>query len=234
MRLMFATALLALLSAAGAQAGEDRYGPREPAAAAPRPAQAWSGAALAWRGKAPAPTPPATPSTPPARPALVPGGLYQPGRAPAPPPAYVASGYGLAPAPVAAPAAPPPQSLYDRPSPLQTPPAALPTPPTAARVQGGPATGGAPARFYSVHRDFGPQPDPIPPPPPGDGLAFRPEGSLAGAVALTGVGDGVRKDDEDEGGMAGVGAADEVEDAERAAKREAERAAARRAAAVGK
>ncbi|MFZ5670121.1 MAG: hypothetical protein ACOY4K_11550 [Pseudomonadota bacterium] len=233
MRLILAIALLAL-GAAGAQAAEDRYGPRDPAAA-PTAGRPWSGTMLDWRGKSPAPTPPAATPPAPSRPALTPGGLYQPGRTPPPPPGFVASGYGLAPAPTPAAATPPPEprSLYDRPSPLRTPPAALPAPPAAAPVPGGPAAAGAPVRFYSLHREFGPAPDPIPAPPRGESLAFRPEASLAGAVALTGVGDGVRKDDEDDGGLGGVGVEDEAEEAARAAKREAERAAARRAAAGG-
>ncbi|MBI5941906.1 MAG: hypothetical protein HY859_15935 [Caulobacterales bacterium] len=109
----------------------------------------------------------------------------------------------------------------------------LTPPPSPTAVQGGLYASSGP-RFYSVHRPYGETPDPIPATPQGERLAYRPEASLAGEVALSGVGDGVRDPGaaSDEG-MTGVGAADAQEEAEREAKRDAERVAARRAAASG-
>lgn len=226
MRLALAIAILAA-SAVGAHAAEDRYGP-SPAAAPATVATAvapYAGAYLGWTGKmAPAAPQPAQASAP-VRPAQMPGGLY---RAPQAPMAPSPASYAPAPAGYAAPPAAP-QSLYSQPAP-QAVRDTLPPPPSATATQGAYYASSGP-RFYSVHRPYGEAPDPIPAPPPGDRMAYRPEASLAGAVALSGVGDGVRKDDADDGGMAGVGAEDEAEEAERAARREADRAAARRAAA---
>lgn len=223
-----ALALIALTaSAASAQAAEDRYGPSAAVTGGPMSdsSRAYAGPLLSWNGKVAAPTPPpATSLAPSARPALAPGGLYRaPNLAPAPTP--------MAPASYAPPVAAP-QSLYSRPAPQQAVADTLPPPPSATTVQGGLYASSGP-RFYSVHRPYGETPDAIPVPPPGDRMVYRPEASLAGAVSLSGVGDGVRQDGADDGGMAGVGAADEAEDAERTAKRNAERAAARRAAAGG-
>ena len=232
MRLLLAIAALAA-SAASAHAAEDRYG--SSATVARAAAAPYAGPMLSWSGK----TGPAVPQSPmataPARPEMLPGGLYRPGPAPQVPmsqaalqpqraPLYPPAGYA---APAAA-----PQSLYSRPTP-STPVAALAPPPSPPAIQGGLYATNLP-RYYSVHRAYGETPDPIQMPPPGDHAAYRPEASLAGAVALTGVGDGVQRDGAgDDDSMAGVGAADAADDAERAAKRDAERAAARRAAASG-
>ena len=223
-----ALAIIALTaSAASAQAAEDRYGPSATAApTATAASSAYAGPTLSWSGKSPAPAPQSAPTTPlQARPAPMPGGLYRPASA-----APQAAPMGPAPAAYTPPAAAP-QSLYSRPAP-QARAAALPPPPSPTAVQGGLYASSGP-RFYSVHRPYGETPDAIPAPPAGDRMVYRPEASLAGAVALSGVGDGIRQDDADDGGMAGVGAADEAEDAERTAKRAADRAAARRAAAGG-
>lgn len=229
MRLVLAIALLAA-SVVSANAAEDRYGPRQ--AAAPvagtlsSPAgQPYAGAMLGWSGKSAAPTPQAARPPAPVRPTLMPGGLYRS----APPPQAPVAAAPPAPAGYASAA---PTSLYSRPT-AQTPVDRLPPPPSATTAQGGLYASSGP-RFYSVHRPYGETPDPIPAVPAGERMAYRPEASLAGEVALSGVGDGVRDPDApfDEG-MAGVGAADAQEEAERAARRDAERAAARRAAASG-
>ena len=172
---------------------------------------------------------------------MLPGGLYRPTAAsPAPMTRVPAVQTPMVQAPIPRPGAAyagvapgaAPQSLYSRPTP-STPVAALAPPPSPTAIQGGLYATNAP-RFYSVHRAYGETPDPIQMPPPGDHTAYRPEASLAGAVALTGVGDGVQRDGAgDDDSMAGVGAADAADDADRAAKRDAERAAARRAAAAG-
>lgn len=228
MRLVLAIAMLAA-SVVDANAAEDRYGPRqaaEPVAATTSAtARPYAGSMLGWSGKSAAPAPQAAQPSAPVRPALMPGGLYR--SAPPPPQAPV----------VAAPPAPAgyasaaPTSLYSRPA-TQTPVDRLPPPPSATTAQGGLYASSGP-RFYSVHRPYGETPDPIPATPQGERLAYRPEASLAGEVALSGVGDGVRDPDASDDGMAGVGAADAQEEAEREAKRDAERAAARRAAASG-
>lgn len=230
MRLVLAIAVVTA-SAASAQAAEDRYGPSwsgGPAAVA----TPYTGPLLSWGGKSAPAQVTAPQAAPPQRPETFPGGLYRSPPVPLAPVARVApvtAPQGYAPAPYA-PAATAPQSLYSRPA-AATPVAALAPPPAPTAIQGGLYASYAP-RFYSVHRPYGETPDPIPAPPPGDRTAFRPEASLAGAVALSGVGDGVQKDDAgDDDGMAGVGAMDDAEEAERAAKREAERTAARRAAA---
>lgn len=230
MRLVLAIAVLAV-SAVSAHAAEDRYGPRPGApvaaatAAAPGTMQPYAGATLGWSGKV-APTPVAAPSAAPSRPAMIPGGLYRPAPAPQTPVAAAPAAY----APPVASAAP--TSLYSRPV-AQQQIDLLPPPPSPTRVQGGLyASGGA--RYYSVHRPYGETPDPIPAVPEGERMAYRPEASLAGAVALSGVGDGVRDVNAPaDGGMAGVGANDAQEQAERLVRRDAERAAARRAAAAG-
>lgn len=244
MRLVLAIAVLTASAAGSAQAG-DRYGstvaaPRDATVAVAAP---YSGPLLNWSGKA-APAVPQTPMTAIAPPVMTPGGLYRPAFAPqAPTPqapmvqAPVAQTPPTQPAPAYAsawtPPAAAPQSLYSRPAPVAAPAAALAPPPGPVPALGGLYATNAP-RFYSVHRPYGETPDPIPMPPAGAQTAFRPEASLAGAVALSGVGDGVRGDDAgDDDGMAGVGAADEADEAARAAKRDAERAAARRAAATG-
>lgn len=222
MRLVLVIAVLAS-SAVCAQAAEDRYGPsRVGPAAGSLAAQPYAGPTLSWPGKAAPTLPPTAVVGPAARPELLADGLYRPATAPqAATPRPRPAAYG--------PPAPAPQTLYDRPAPQA---AVLPPPPSSPPAPGG-LYGGTGPRFYSLHRPYGETPDPIPAPPPGDGMAWRPEASIAGPVALSGVGDGVRLNDEDDGGMAGVGAADEAEEAERAAKRDAERAAVRRAAAAG-
>lgn len=226
MRLALVLVILAT-SAFGARAAEDRYGPSAtggPGAPATPP---YAGPLLGWAGKtAPSARRPVETSAP-ARPAPMPGGLYR-ATPPQAAPTMAPTAASAAPARYATPPAAP-QSLYGGPAPqsVRAPP---PPPPSATAVQGGLYAAAGP-RFYSVHRPYGEAPDPIPTPPTGDRLAFRPEASLAGAVALSGVGDGVRKDDADDGGMAGVGVEDGAEEAERAARREADRAAARRAAA---
>lgn len=229
MRLVLAITVLAA-SASSAHAAEDRYGPRQAAApvavATSATARPYAGSMLGWSGKSAAPAPQAERPTAPVRPALMSGGLYRPSSPPqapvaAAPPAPAPAGY----------ASTAPTSLYSRPS-SQTPVDRLPPPPSPTTVQGGLYASSGP-RFYSVHRPFGETPDPIPAVPAGERLAYRPEASLAGEVALSGVGDGVRDPDASDDGMAGVGAADAQEEAERKAKRDAERAAARRAAASG-
>ena len=223
MRLVLAIALLAA-SVVNANAAEDRYGPRQAAVTLTSPAaQPYAGSLLGWSGKSAAPAPQAAQPAAPVRPALMSGGLYRS----APPP----QGPAVAPAATGyAPAAPP--SLYSRPT-SPAPADRLPPPPSPTTVQGGLYANSGP-RFYSVHRPYGETPDPIPAVPAGERMAYRPEASLAGEVALSGVGDGVRDPGapSDEG-MAGVGAVDAQEEAEREAKRNAERAAARRAAASG-
>lgn len=229
MRLVLAIALLAA-SVVNANAAEDRYGPRQ--AAAPvavglsSPAgQPYAGAMLGWSGKSAALAPQAAQPAAPVRPALMSGGLYRS----APPPQVPVAAVAPAPAGYASAA---PTSLYSRPT-SQTSVDRLPPPPSPTAVQGGLYAGSGP-RFYSVHRPYGETPDPIPAVPAGERMAYRPEASLAGEVALSGVGDGVRDPDASlDDGMAGVGAADAQEEAEREAKRDAERAAARRAAASG-
>src|SRR3990167_7646987 len=223
MRLVLAIALLAA-SVVNANAAEDRYGPRQAAVVLTSPAaQPYAGSLLGWSGKSAGPAPQAAQPAAPVRPALMSGGLYRS----APPPQVPA----VAPAPTGyAPAAP--TSLYSRPA-SPAPADRLQPPPSPTTVQGGLYANSGP-RFYSVHRPYGETPDPIPAVPAGERMAYRPEASLAGEVALSGVGDGVRDPGapSDEG-MAGVGAADAQEEAEREAKRNAERAAARRAAASG-
>lgn len=229
MRLVLAIALLAA-SVVNASAAEDRYGPRQAAVVPTTPeAQPYAGAMLGWSGKNAAPAPQAAQPAAPVRPALMSGGLYRS----APPPQAPTATVAPAPAPAPAGYAPAaPTSLYSRPT-AQTPADRLPPPPSPTTVQGGLYANSGP-RFYSVHRPYGETPDPIPAVPSGERMAYRPEASLAGEVALSGVGDGVRdpRAPSDEG-MAGVGAADAQEEAEREAKRDAERAAARRAAASG-
>ena len=229
MRIALAIAVLAA-SASSAHAAEDRYGSKRTAppdsAAVAATLQPYAGAMLGWSGKSAAPTPQAALPSTLARPALMPGGLYRsapPPQAPVAAAAPASAGYASA--------APAPTSLYSRPS-TQTPVDRLPPPPSPTTVQGGLYASSGP-RFYSVHRPFGETPDPIPAVPAGERLAYRPEASLAGEVALTGVGVGVRDPDASDDGMAGLGAADAHEDAEREAIRDAERAAARRAAASG-
>jgi hypothetical protein len=242
MRLLFAITLLAV-SATGAQAGEDRYGSRRAPAgadAAGRPAPLpYSGPMLTWSGKtaAPAIASAAPRQQLPARPDMM-SGLYRgalaphspiamaPAPAPAAPRVITGASAGYA-GPTAQQAAP--QSLYSAPAPRAAA-ASLPPPPSATMVQGGIYASAGP-RFYSVHRLYGETPDPIPAAPAGAATAYRPEASLAGAVALSGVGDGVLSEGEEEGGLGGVGASDAAEEAGRAARREAERAAARRSAA---
>ena len=240
MRLLLAFAVLAL-SVTSAHAGEDRYGPRGAPAAGGRQAPSpYSGPMLRWAGKTAAP---ATASAPirqqaPARPELMGGGLYRAAPAPQPPVAMAPASIPARPTAMpAAPAryAPPsaqqtaPQSLYSAPAPRAVA-TSLPPPTSATMVQGGLYASAGP-RFYSVHRPYGETPDPIPATPAGAATAYRPEASLAGAVALSGVGDSVMTEGQDDGGLGGVGASDAAEEAERAAKREAERAATRRAAA---
>jgi hypothetical protein len=225
MRIVLAISALAA-SAVGAHAAEDRYGP--PGVAAPSAAtRPYAGPMLTWGGKTPAPAPQAAGPAAPARPEILAGGLYRPGALPAVPAARPSPAAWTAP-PQA------PQSLYDRAAPQAA--GALPPPPGPAPAPAG-LYAASPVRYYSVHRQYGEQPDPIPAPQPGPGLAWRPEASLAGATMNSGVGDGVRDDDDDDVGMGGVGAADAAEEAERdierQAKRDAERAAARRAAAGG-
>ena len=219
MRLAIAIAVLAS-STVSVQAAEDRYGPSRGSAPGGPPAGAYAGATLNWSGKTAPAAPQTSPTAAPARPALIPGGLYRPVFAPTPQTPMAAG-------PVSA-----PTSLYSRPV-AQAPVSQLPPPPSPTAVQGGLyASGGA--RFYSVHRPYGETPDPIPAVPEGERMAYRPEASLAGAVSLSGVGDSVRDlDAPADDSMAGVGAADAQEEAERAAKRDAERTAARRAAAGG-
>lgn len=232
MRLVLALAVLAF-SAASAQAAEDRYGPsRATAAGAAMSAQPYTGATLMWSGKVAPVAPQAVQATATARPAPIAGGLY---RTPPPAPTVpmtTAPTAAFPPGPVryAPPPAAAPTSLYSRPV-AQAPVDRLPPPPSPTAVQGGAYASTGP-RFYSVHRPYGETPDPIPAAPQGERMAYRPEASLAGAVSLSGVGDGVRDPDAmADDGMAGVGAADAQEEEERAAKRELERAAARRAAA---
>lgn len=225
MRLVLAIALLAA-SVVNANAAEDRYGPRQAAAALTSPAaRPYAGSLLGWSGKSAAPAPRTAQPAAPVRPALMAGGLYRS----APPPQSPALTAAPAPAGYASAA---PTSLYSRPA-SRTPVAQLPPPPSPTTVQGGLYANSGP-RFYSVHRPYGETPDPIPAVPAGERMAYRPEASLAGEVALSGVGDDVRDPGapSDEG-MAGVGAADAQEEAEREARRDAERAAARRAAASG-
>lgn len=235
MRLVLAFAVLAA-SACSAHAAEDRYGPSTTAAATGVGPAPYAGPTLSWNGNTAAATPPAPLAAEPVRPDLMPGGLYRSAPAPQAPLASVtpvrpaAAPTGYAP-PAYSPQTSAPQSLYSRPTP-SAPMAALAPPPSQTAIQGGLYASGGP-HYYSVHRAYGMTPDPIQMPPPGVQPAFRPEASLAGAVALSGVGDGVRKDDTDDGGMAGVGAEDEADEAQRAAKRDAERLAARRAAAAG-
>ncbi|MCF8503987.1 MAG: hypothetical protein K9G59_03665 [Caulobacter sp.] len=232
MRLVLAIAILAS-SAVSAHAGGDRYGPARTAVApdaARSTALPYAGRMLGWAGKTAAPTPAAETRRPePVRPELMRGGLY---RTAPPSPAPVAMAaparpVAAAPAPYAPQTAP--QSLYSAPAP-RAGAASLPPPPSATVTQGGLYASTGP-RFYSVHRAYGETPDPIPATPPSASAAYRPEASLAGAVALSGVGDGVLTDGQDDSGFGGVGASDAAEEAERAAKREAERAAARRTAA---
>jgi hypothetical protein len=238
MRLVLAIAILAS-SAVSAHAGEDRYGPRAAPAAGGQAPVPYSGPMLRWSGKtaAPAIASAAPRQQAPARPELMAGGIYGRGAATQPPmaippaAAYTAPrALSAAPAPAryapspAQPAAP--QSLYSAPAPRAAA-ATLPPPPGATAVQGGLYASAGP-RFYSVHRPYGETPDPIPATPEGGAPAYRPEASLAGAVALSGVGDGVLSDAPAGDDLGGVGASDAAEEAERAARREAERAAARR------
>lgn len=220
MRLVLAIALLAA-SVVNANAAEDRYGPRQTAAAPTSPAaQPYVGSLLGWSGKSAAPAPQAAQPAAPVRPALMPGGLYRSAHPPqAPAGAPAPTGYATA----------APTSLYSRPA-SPAPAARLPPPPSPPTVQGGLYASSGP-RFYSVHRPYGETPDPIPAVPAGERMAYRPEASLAGEVALSGVGDAVRDPGalSDEG-LAGVGAADAQEEAENEARRDAEWAAARRIA----
>ena len=229
MRLVLAITLLAA-SAVSAHAAEDRYGPAHtatPGVAAPTP---YAGTLLGWSGKSPPAAPAAAQPSAPVRPPLMAGGLYRSAPQTPMPPTPTPAGYRPAPAPAGYAPAPAPTSLSSRPV-AQAPVDSLPPPPSPTAVQGG-IYASSGARFYSVHRPYGVAPDPIPAVPAGERMAYRPEASLAGAVALSGVGDGVRNPDaESDDSMAGVGAADAQEDAERAARRDAERAAARRAAA---
>lgn len=185
MRLVLAIAVLAC-SAASAGAAEDRYGPSSPPAAA-----AYAGPLLTWTGK----TEPAA-SVAVARPQPLSDGLYRAATPQAgPPPLRLQT---PAPQPVApAATAALPRSLYDRPATPPAPAVARTPPATPAPVATPPSTpaaspyaSGAP-RLYSVHRQFGAEPDPIPAPPPGGSWAYRPEASLAGAARASGVGDGV-------------------------------------------
>jgi hypothetical protein len=231
MRLALAFVALAA-SAVSAHAAEDRYGPTAVRAGA-APTQPYAGPMLSWSGKVAPAAAAAAPPAGPAGPALLPGGLYR-SALPVPAPAAPPMAPLTARTPVAA-YAPPvaaPQSLYSRP--MAAAPAAAPPPPSPTAIQGGLYASSAP-RFYSVHRPYGETPDPIAMPTQDGARAFRPEASLAGAVSLSGVGAGVRDAgaEDDDGGMAGVGAADAQDAAEREAKRDAERAAARRAAAAG-
>ena len=232
MRLVLAIAVLAS-SAVSAHAGEDRYGPARATVtpdAARSTALPYAGKMLGWSGKTAAPTAAAGTRPPePGRPELMRGGLYRPAPPSSAPAAMAAPARpaASAPAPYAPQAAP--QSLYSAPAPRAAA-AALPPPPSATVTQGGLYASAGP-RFYSVHRPYGETPDPIPATPPTASAAYRPEASLAGAVALSGVGDSVQSEGQDDGGFGGVGASDAAEEAERAAKREAERAAARRTAA---
>lgn len=239
MRLVLVIAVLAA-SATSAHAG-DRYGSTVAARGNAAGAAPYAGPMLTWSGKAPPPVPQTPPSMVAGPPTMLPGGLYRPTAAsPAPMTRVPAVQTPMVQAPTPRPGAAyagvapgaAPQSLYSRPvTGAPAPVAALAPPPGPVPALGGLYATNAP-RFYSVHRAYGETPDPIPMPPPGDRAAFRPEASLAGAVALSGVGDGVLKDDAgDDDSMAGVGASEEADEAARSAKREAERTAARRAAA---
>jgi hypothetical protein len=103
---------------------------------------------LTWPGKTEAdPAPPAAPVVPAASARDLPATLYAPARPAPTPAAYTPPAY--APAPYA----PAPYATAQGPAP--TPSVAAANPPMTA------GTRGEPPRYYSVHREYGLQPDPI-------------------------------------------------------------------------
>jgi hypothetical protein len=183
--------LLALAGATSAQAQpvQDRYGPpRRPSptvvvaslnatpqgAAAPAPVEPYRGPMLRWPSKTAEPArPQPIAAAPPARPAPTPEHL--PPYAPPPPGLYApaarpAPQARVAPAQTPARTAAPPAVAQARSAPPAVPAAArspAPVQPTrlAAAPSATPHWGGAKPRFYSLHREYGMEPDHIPEPP---------------------------------------------------------------------
>jgi hypothetical protein len=183
MRLALVLAVaLSSATAATAQVVQDRYGPPRTAALAPgsqpfmtasltRP---YAGPILKWANKrAPEPAPAAA-APPPAPVAAV--QAPAPVATPAPPPAPVAAPdnrYANRPARIARPLTPPPAP------PLPAPPAPIASLPATSRPEPSPIQpirqaaaaptparpGGAPPRYYSLHREYGLAPDSLPAPP---------------------------------------------------------------------
>lgn len=190
MRLVFALVLLTV-SATGARADEDRYGPAATAAqgAPGGRSQGYAGPMLGWSGKVAPPTAQGQAGNLPPRPQMLPGGLYRRNPPPAggPAPVLVAPA-AYRPAPAPGPQAPlAPQSLYDHPVGAQAD--TLPPPPATALPARGNPYAASGARFYSVHRAFGDQPDPITATPARPGALFGPEVALGEGVLPGGVGD---------------------------------------------
>jgi len=211
MRTVIAITALAL-SAAGAHAAEDRYGPPPTralvaAAGVAGSAQAaqslaptpYAGRMLGWSGKI-APRAPA---------------VEQPAAAAvaARPIPFQPQAPGIQPQPQQR-AAALPQSLYDRPMapagapqtvplPRAAAAASLPPPPSAQRAQ---APYGSAARAYSVIREFGGQPDPVTLPPPTSYWATRDQGQPV--LSDPTYGEGLSKKDAESTPREGVGEVD--------------------------
>lgn len=168
MRLALAIVALACAGSAAAEPVQDRYGPPRKAASASAATSTmqlrpYEGRLLGWAGKASA-TPPASTPAP-----------VQLASAPQPRPQVQPQ-----PAIVRAPAQALPQSLYDSPRPAPAPaPAAVREPepqpapaPRLAQAPAAPQRGAAPARLYSLHREYGMTPDAVPAAPSGTGYVL--------------------------------------------------------------
>jgi hypothetical protein len=150
---MSLTMSLTLATSTAAQAVPDRYGPSRTdmrVASAQPPAGVYGGRMLTWASRTappPAPTVEAPQVTPPAPIAAAPApAALQPPRAPA-------SLYDS-----------PPPVAQARPAPIAAAAPAQPRPQAPVRLAAAPntAAGGAPTRYYSLHREYGLSPDPAP------------------------------------------------------------------------
>lgn len=170
-----AVCVLTGATAAAAQSVQDRYGPaRKPAPVASAPVQTaslehpvalYAGPMLNWGAKRASPAIEPQPA-----PIAAPAHVYE---APAPRPQAV-----VQPAPASIYESPPPPLAAARPAPIASPapqarvtvtpaatyqsPPPVPSPTVLAAAPAPPRTGGTPARYYSLHRQYGLAPDAAP------------------------------------------------------------------------